>query len=128
LEWSFYRNQSWDDDPDLFGIKIARDLVGAFLKHPTLSVFLPDFLNYCGNRKQDVGYPFHHFQRFYSLTDLLEEFSCFYDIFLFLCTFFPLTFCSPGERGNKNAHFSQSSDRMGEWYLRWFDRLCRPNG
>ncbi len=51
LEWSLYRNQSWDDNPDLFGIKIARDLVRSFLKHPTSSVILPDFLNYCGDRK-----------------------------------------------------------------------------
>jgi hypothetical protein len=45
-----YRNQSWDDSPDLFGIKIARDLASAFLKRATLSVSPPDFLN-CGSGK-----------------------------------------------------------------------------
>jgi hypothetical protein len=49
-ELSLYLNQSWDDNADLFGVKIAR----AFLKHPTLSVLPLDFLNYGGDRNHDV--------------------------------------------------------------------------
>jgi hypothetical protein len=85
-ESSLYRNQSWDDNPDLFGIKIARDIARAFLKHATLSVSPPDFLNCGGDRNHAVGDPFRHFQRFYSLTALLREFSQFYDIFFIICT------------------------------------------
>jgi hypothetical protein len=87
-ESSLYRNQSWYNNPDLFGVKITRHLAAAFLKHLTISVSLPDFLN-CGcNRNHDIGNPFPQFQRFYSLTALLKKFSWFYDQFLFPYTFF----------------------------------------
>jgi hypothetical protein len=38
LESSLFRNQSWDDNPDLFGVKIARDLARAI--HFSFSIFL----------------------------------------------------------------------------------------
>jgi hypothetical protein len=65
LESSLHRNQSWGVNPDLFGIKIARDLARAFLKPPTVSVPPPDFLNCGGDRNIAVCDRFRHFQRFY---------------------------------------------------------------
>jgi hypothetical protein len=61
LEASLYRNQSWDVNPDLFSIKIARDLARAFLKRPTVSVLAPDFLNTGGNRNHAIGDRSRHF-------------------------------------------------------------------
>jgi hypothetical protein len=85
-ELSIYRNQSWYDNPDLFSIKITRDLARALLKCSLLSVSPPDFLNCGGDRNHAVGDPFCHFQHFYSLTALLKKLSQFYDIFFFICT------------------------------------------
>ncbi len=80
LESSLYRNQSWDNNPELFGIKIARDFARAFLKRPTVSVSPSEFLNCSGDRNHPVGDRFHNFQRFYFLTALLKECSQFYNI------------------------------------------------
>jgi hypothetical protein len=57
------------------------------LKHPTVSVSPPDFLNCSDNRNSAVGDRFCHFQRFYSLTTFLKEFSQFFDKFFIVCTF-----------------------------------------
>jgi hypothetical protein len=60
-ESSFYRNRYWVDNPDLFGVKIARDLTIAFLKHLLFSVSPPNFLNCVGDRNHNVGGPFCNF-------------------------------------------------------------------
>jgi hypothetical protein len=42
---SLHGNQSWDDNLDLFGLKITRDLARAFLMHILLTVLPQDCLN-----------------------------------------------------------------------------------
>jgi hypothetical protein len=54
-ESSRHRNQSWDDNPDLSGLKIARDLVRAFLMQILLIVLPPNFTNSRGENKYDVS-------------------------------------------------------------------------
>ncbi len=69
---SLYINQSWDHNPDLFSIKIARDLTRAISKQPALTVFLPpDFID----SNLAVGSPSRHFGRFSSSTALMREFG-----------------------------------------------------
>jgi hypothetical protein len=92
-----FKNQSWDDNPDLFGVKITRDLARVFLKQTTLTVSLLDFLNSNGDSNHDVGSPFCHFGNFSSLKALDGEFGWFYDMFLSPYTlstdnFFPANF------------------------------------
>ncbi len=85
---SHYRDQSWDDNLGLLGVKITRDLARAFLKHTTLMhTTPPKFLNFGSDINHDVGGPLCHFWRFSSLKDLLKEFRQFHDIFLFLYLF-----------------------------------------
>jgi hypothetical protein len=77
-----FKNQSWDDNPDLFGVKITRDLARVFLKQTTLTVLLPNFLNSNSDSNHDVGGPFRLFVHFSSLKALVGEFGWFYDMFL----------------------------------------------
>jgi hypothetical protein len=69
---SLYRNQSWDNNPDLFGVKIVRDLARAFLNQTVLTISPPDFLNSSGDSNYDVGGPFRNS----SSTALVRESGC----------------------------------------------------
>jgi hypothetical protein len=124
--FSLYRNQSWDDNLDLFGLKIASDLARAFWMQIALTVLPPDFANSCGQSNNKVGGFFVLLVIFLSLTALMTR-SCplmhCKPTYLFLPTF-----SSPGERGYENACLHHSSDLMGLWYIKWFDRLCWRNG
>jgi hypothetical protein len=69
---SLYINQSWDYNPDLFCMKIARDLARAISKQTALTVFLPpDF----SDSNLAVGSPSRHFGRLSSSTALMREFG-----------------------------------------------------
>jgi hypothetical protein len=58
---TLYRNQSWDDNQDLFSMKIARDWAKVFLKQTALTVFQSDFPGSGSN--SGILFVFH-FQRF----------------------------------------------------------------
>jgi hypothetical protein len=68
------RNQSWNNNPGLFGLKITRDLARAFLLKAELAFLLPVFLDGSGNNNHNVCGPFCHFAGFLSLIDLKIQF------------------------------------------------------
>jgi hypothetical protein len=55
---SQYRNQTWNDNPELFGLKISWDLARAFMMEAALMVSPPDFLNSFNDSTHDVSSPF----------------------------------------------------------------------
>jgi hypothetical protein len=57
-------NQSWDDNPEFFGLKFARDWAKVFLMHISFTVLPPDFLNSSGKNTHYIGGDFHHFDSF----------------------------------------------------------------
>ncbi len=76
MEWarSLYGNSSWDDNLDLFGLKIGGDIAGAFGMCAALMVSLPDFLNIGSDSNQDVRGSYDNFGYFLSLTALEIQF------------------------------------------------------
>jgi hypothetical protein len=52
---------SWDDNPDLFGLKISRDIARAFVMFAALRVSPPDFLKGDNDSSHNVDGPFRHF-------------------------------------------------------------------
>jgi hypothetical protein len=60
-----HRNQFWDNNPDLFGLKIARSLAGAFLVQTALTVLSPDFPDSVGESIPDISGHFCHFSYFF---------------------------------------------------------------
>ncbi len=61
---SFHKNQPWDGNVGLVGLKIGWDVVRAFLTETAWMVSPPDFLNVGSDTNQDVSGPFHHFGYF----------------------------------------------------------------
>jgi hypothetical protein len=56
-----HKNQPWDNDIGLFGLKIVKDVVRAFLKEAALTVLPADLLYSSGNGNHDVGGLFRRF-------------------------------------------------------------------
>jgi hypothetical protein len=71
---SLYRNQSGDDNLDLYSIKITRDLARVFLKQTMSTASLPDFLNSSGDSNHNISSPYHHFLLFLSSIALMRGF------------------------------------------------------
>jgi hypothetical protein len=114
---SLYINQSWDINPDLFGLKIAKKLAIAYLTQIASTVSPPDSRNSSSESTYNVVGHFLHFS-FSSLTALLTRFvqvinRVMSSNTLFTKSFVQLTFRSPGKHGGENAHLRHSSDRMG---------------
>jgi hypothetical protein len=65
------KNQPWDSDIGLFGVKIGWDVVKAFLKEAALTVLPPDLVYSGGDSNGDVGGRFRHFGLFSSLSALM---------------------------------------------------------
>jgi hypothetical protein len=74
---------SWDDNPDLSGLKIGLDLVRAFVMSSTLTVLPLDFLNGGDGGNHNVSDPFGHFCNFFVLTALMIKFVQMVDRILF---------------------------------------------
>ncbi len=130
-ESSFDRNQSWDVNLDLFGIKIARDLVRAFLKHPTLSVLPPNSKLQPATETKPMAvlliilmiFLFNSFgERIWLVLWHILVTHCLSRIF------FPPNFFSPGEHVHKNLCLCQRSNQTRYGFLSKIDRLCRLNG
>ncbi len=60
-----HENLPWDDNIDLFGLKISWDVARAFLTVDALVVLPPDFLYIGNNSNHDIGGPFGHFSLFF---------------------------------------------------------------
>jgi hypothetical protein len=68
---SSYRNSSWDDNPDLFGLQRGWDVGRAFVMRAALTVLLPGYQNVGRDSNRDVGGPFRYLSYFLSFTALI---------------------------------------------------------
>jgi hypothetical protein len=65
---------SWDDNPDLSGLKISWEIARAFVMSPVLTVLLPDFLNGGSDGNHDVAIIF-------VISAIISVFNSFYVTF-----------------------------------------------
>ncbi len=63
-----YRNLCWDNNSDLFGLKIGWDVAWTLVKRAALMVSPPGFRNLGGDSNDVVGDPFCHFGYFFVLN------------------------------------------------------------
>jgi hypothetical protein len=72
---SHVRNMSWDDNPDLFGLKVVWGIARAFVMWAADTVSLPDFLNGGTDSNEDSGSLFCHFGQLFDVKSF-NEFVC----------------------------------------------------
>jgi hypothetical protein len=68
---SFRKNQPWDNNMQLFGLKIGWDIARAFLAEAALTVLPPDLVYSGSGSNHNVSSRFHLFGIFSSFTGLM---------------------------------------------------------
>ncbi len=106
---AYYRNLSWDDNLDLYDLKVSWDVGRAVVLNAALLVSPPYFWNGGGDKNHNVSDPF----------PLVDNFFVFNSFDVTICSndqqglsphmycrptvFFLLTFCRPGECNDENS-------------------------